>query len=51
MDTVYIAKCRYEIQKQKVTVWYTGKYRPISHVVRLPQYAYIQKPYHLCFTY
>jgi hypothetical protein len=30
MDFVYIGKCRYEIQEQKVPVWYTGIYPPIS---------------------
>jgi hypothetical protein len=30
MDFVYIGKCRYENQEQKVPVWYTGIYPPIS---------------------
>jgi hypothetical protein len=34
MDIIYIDKCRYEIQEQEVSVWYTGIYRPVSSSVR-----------------
>jgi hypothetical protein len=30
MYMLYIDKCRYEMQEQKVPVWYTGIYRLIS---------------------
>jgi hypothetical protein len=33
MDMVYTDKHRYEIQVQKVLLWYTGIYRPISSTV------------------
>jgi hypothetical protein len=45
MDTVYIYKCRYEIQEQKqVSIWYTGTFREVLHTeIKIITYLHLIK--------